>query len=209
MKKKIKKNYLCFQNIIFICMFILFIILLISLLQLIAVKKMTLELIYFAKQNEQKLNQLEQVLDNEFNNIRLNTLSIIQGIEDNQNVVNKQFNKTIKIEQTYSNILKEEKLQRVDNTEFDIAIGEQKKVAYKEFLRGNFKNALHLYYQILEKLPNDVDSRLYKALSLFYLNKMDSANYSELLNDCKLLRKNGILDNRIDEMENFIKMEMM
>ena len=136
-------------------------------------------------------------------------MSIIQGIEDNQNVVNKQFNKTIKIEQTYSNILKEEKLQRVDNTEFDIAIGEQKKVAYKEFLRGNFKNALNLYYQILEKLPNDVDSRLYKALSLFYLNKMDSANYSELLNDCKLLRKNGILDNRIDEMENFIKMEMM
>ena len=44
-------------------------------------------------------------------------------------------------------------------------------------------------------------------LSLFYINRMDSTNYSEIQNDIKILKENGITDEKINEAEQFIKQE--
>ena len=43
--------------------------------------------------------------------------------------------------------------------------------------------------------------------SLFSMNRLDSSVYAEILRECSILRKNGFTDEKLDEMEKFIKEE--
>ncbi|MBR5932985.1 MAG: hypothetical protein IK002_03260 [Treponema sp.] len=150
---------------------------------------------------------LETKIDNGFLIIEGQNVELLEHAVKSQGTANRQYRKTLEIEKTYSDLLKEERKTRIDSSEFDLSIEAKKKEARKCFDKAQYSDALKNYREILEVNSFDNEVRLYKMLSLFYINKMDSTNYSEILNDIKILKENAITDERIYEIEKIIKQE--
>lgn len=113
-------------------------------------------------------------------------------------------NNVVKMKKTYDKILQTEQEKHIDNSLFDIAMQEKFDSAKKMFNQKDYSKALILLKSIMEFDSSNLEVRFYKMLSTFYINKMDSSMYSEVLSDCKILKESGYKDERIDEIENFI-----
>lgn len=164
--------------------------------------------------NSEKLDELKSVLlafeektDNGFLIIEGQNIELLDYAVKNQGTTAIHYRKTLDIEKTYSDLLEEERKTRVDSSEFDLSIEAKKKEARKCFDKEQYSEALKNYREVLEVNPSDNEVRFYKMLSLFYINKMDSTNYSEIRNDIKILKENAMTDERIYEIEQFIKQE--
>ena len=164
--------------------------------------------------NSQKLDELKESLvelqsktDSGFAVIQHQNEQLISHAITTQGTANRQYRKTLEIEKTYSNLLEEERKTRIDSSELDLSIEAKKKDVQKYFDKKEYSDALKNCREILQVNPSDNQIRLYKMLSLFYMNRMDSTNYSEILNDIKILKENAVTDERINEAEQFIKQE--
>lgn len=107
----------------------------------------------------------------------------------------------------------EEKIVILSGEEADVNRAFEKKIMTETeradivFSEKKWGESYLMYKSILDKDSGNIYVRLRKMLSLFYMNKLDSLNYSEILEDCYLLKKSGCKDKRIGEIEEFIKKE--
>lgn len=169
------------------------------------------------KSNELKFQQIsyyEKYSNNEV--INLQNLARIEEEINNLNLliskyniqVNGQFIKTSEMENHYFNLLEEEKKKRVDSSGLDLDLERIEKEGKEAFLAGKYQKAYLDYAKLLGFNSSDMNVRFYKMLSLFNLNKSDSSKYKEILTDCKILKENGFQEERIEEIEAFIKQEL-
>lgn len=118
-----------------------------------------------------------------------------------------QFNETKKMSSTYDALLKEEKSRRIETVSLDTSLALKTREADTLFNNGNYTKAYALYGEILEFQKDNLVVRFRRIFSLFNINRLDSSAYAEILRECSILRKNGFTDEKLDEMERFIKGE--
>ena len=118
-----------------------------------------------------------------------------------------QFNETKKMNSMYDALLAEEKNRRIETAALDNSLALKTREADKVFDNGDYVKAYVLYTEILEFQKDNLAVRFRRVFSLFNINRLDSGVYAEILRECSVLRKNGFTDERLDEMETFIKAE--
>ena len=118
-----------------------------------------------------------------------------------------QFNETKKMSSTYDALLKEEKSRRIETVSLDTSLALKTREADTLFNNENYTKAYALYGEILEFQKDNLVVRFRRIFSLFNINRLDSSVYAEILRECSILRKNGFTDEKLDEMERFIKGE--
>ncbi len=91
--------------------------------------------------------------------------------------------------------------------EFDKKIVEKMEKAQELFREKKYKECIAECRGILEKDEGNMRTRFMKMLSLFYMNKLDSANYPEILEDLRKLEEGGFKDKRMEEVKDFIRNE--
>ena len=133
---------------------------------------------------------------------------IIGCLEKIQAGNDEQYNKTVDIKNTYDNLLSEQKKKTVDITSRDSAVSKIKKDAENYYSKKNYVMAYKEFSKVLSYYNDDLESRLLKAKSLYYINRADSSSYSEILKDITLLKENGMADKEILQIEESIKMEL-
>ena len=133
---------------------------------------------------------------------------IIECLENIQHENGEQYSKTVDIKNTYDNLLSEQKKKTVDITSRDSAVSKIKKDAENYYLQKNYVMAYKEFSKVLSYYNDDLESRLLKAKSLYYINRADSSSYSEILKDITLLKENGMADKEILQIEESIKMEL-
>lgn len=118
-----------------------------------------------------------------------------------------QFNETKKMSSTYDALLTEEKSRRIETASLDSSLALKTREADMLFTNGNYAKAYVLYGEILAFQKDNLTVRFRRIFSLFNINRLDSSAYAEILRECSILRKNGFTDEKLDEMEKFIKGE--
>ena len=118
-----------------------------------------------------------------------------------------QFNETKKMSSTYDALLTEEKSRRIETASLDSSLVLKTREADTLFTNGNYVKAYALYGEILAFQKDNLTVRFRRIFSLFSMNRLDSSVYAEILRECSILRKNGFTDEKLDEMEKFIKEE--
>ena len=147
------------------------------------------------------------VYQEDMKQLNLKMDNVNTGIQRNQTTVNSQYRKTVQMEQTYSNLLEEEKKRHLDTAEHDSENDKLNNEAKAFFAKKEYVKAYEIFNSILQDDPSDNEIRMYRMLSLFNINKLDSSNYADILQNIKILRENGITDPRLSEVEEFIKGE--
>lgn len=118
-----------------------------------------------------------------------------------------QFSKTVSMSRTYDSILEEQKKKTIDTAEKDHALIDAKKEALTLYKKGCFADAYGEFSKLLAADDGDMESRLYKTKSLFYMNRADSSSFALILEDIKILRQNAALDDECIEIEKSILAE--
>ena len=118
-----------------------------------------------------------------------------------------QFNETKKMSRTYDALLTEEKSRRIETASLDSSLVLKTREADTLFTNENYAKAYALYGEILAFQKDNLTVRFRRIFSLFSMNRLDSSVYAEILRECSILRKNGFTDEKLDEMEKFIKEE--
>ena len=118
-----------------------------------------------------------------------------------------QFNETKKMSSTYDALLTEEKSRRIETASLDSSLVLKTREADTLFTNENYAKAYALYGEILAFQKDNLTVRFRRIFSLFSMNRLDSSVYAEILRECSILRKNGFTDEKLDEMEKFIKEE--
>ena len=118
-----------------------------------------------------------------------------------------QFNETKKMSDTYDALLAEEKNRRIGTAALDTSLAAKTQEADAIFNNGDYVKAYALYTEILEFQKDNLAVRFRRVFSLFNINRLNSGVYAEILRECSVLRRNGFVDERLNEMETFIKAE--
>lgn len=135
-------------------------------------------------------------------------LQIIQNaLASLMNKSDLQFSKTVKMKQTYDDLLAEQKKQTVDISEKDNSLIQTKKTADEYYANKEFLKAYELYKKVLMYWSDDNEVRMNKLKSLFYSNRSDNSNYSEILKDIKIIKNSQNLDEECKEIESIIMLE--
>lgn len=118
-----------------------------------------------------------------------------------------QFSKTVDMSRTYNAILEEQKKKTVNIAEKDSAFFQEKQHAITSYKNGNYADAYEAFRKLSAIYEEDMECRLYKAKSLYYINRADNSNYFEILEDIKILKQNAATDNECLEIEKAIRAE--
>lgn len=119
-----------------------------------------------------------------------------------------QFSETVGIKETYDNILEEQKKKTVDIASQDSAMQRIKENGEKYYSENNFALAYGEFKKALSYQYDDMDCRLKKMKSLYYINRADSSKYSEILEDIRILKSGGYADDEAIQIESLINIEM-
>lgn len=115
--------------------------------------------------------------------------------------------KTLDLNKTYGELLEEQKKKTLDTTAQDSAVSRMKEEADKLYSQKKYAAAYREYKKVLLYRSEDLESRLNKMKSLYYMNRTDSSSYKEILEDIKTLRLAGTLDEEADRIERLIHAE--
>ncbi len=111
------------------------------------------------------------------------------------------------IQRSFGDLFEEQKKKTHDTTAQDSAVAQAKREAENFYSEGNYAAAYREFVKVLAYQGDDMESRLKKMKSLYYMNRTDSSKYSEILDDIKILRLNGRIDNEVAEIERIVTME--
>ncbi|MBR7063594.1 MAG: hypothetical protein IKI31_00315, partial [Treponema sp.] len=150
---------------------------------------------------ERKMNQL-------FENQNESTKKVLCELQDIKNASDKQFSQTLKIKKTYDNILEEQKKRTIDVTGKDRVISKKRAEGMQCYKEKNFLLSHKLFSDVLLEENDDFEVRSLKAKSLYYLNRLDSSKYHEILNDIRIVKENGFYDSEIEKIENEINQDL-
>ncbi len=118
-----------------------------------------------------------------------------------------QFSRTVGMSRTYDALLSEQKKKTVDTTSRDNAVESMRGGAKKHFAERKYSLAYSEFQKVLSYQNDDMESRLNKMKSLYYKNRADSSSYSEILEDIRILRENGHLDEEAAQIEKLVTAE--
>ena len=118
-----------------------------------------------------------------------------------------QFSRTVGMSRTYDALLSEQKKKTVDTTSLDNAVESMRREAKKHFAEKKYSLAYNEFKKVLSYQKDDMESRLNKMKSLYYKNRADSSSYSEILEDIRILRENGHLDEEAAQIEKLVTAE--
>ena len=104
-------------------------------------------------------------------------------------------------------LLSEQKKKTVDTTSRDNAVESMRGDAKKHFAERKYSLAYSEFQKVLSYQNDDMESRLNKMKSLYYKNRADSSSYSEILEDIRILRENGHLDEEAAQIEKLVTAE--
>lgn len=170
------------------------------------------------KSFEKTLTEFQIHQDLQIEKIIGETTSLLENQEKNKNEIQKslslmdrksdvQFSKTVTMSKTYDELLAEQKKKTVDTAEKDMAILEAKKEAVGAYEKGQYAFSYEEFRRLLEANGEDMECRLYKAKSLYYMNRADSTKYQEILDEIKILIQNSAADDETAEIERSILAE--
>ena len=111
------------------------------------------------------------------------------------------------IQKTFGDLFDEQKKKTHDTTAQDSVVAQIKRDAENFYSEGNYAAAYREFVKVLAYQSGDMECRLKKMKSLYYMNRTDSSKYSEILDDIKILRLNGRIDNEVAEIERIVTME--
>jgi len=115
--------------------------------------------------------------------------------------------KTLEMSRTYEELLEEQKKKTLDTTTQDSAVSRMKDEANRLYSQKKYAAAYREYKKVLLYRSEDLDCRLNKMKSLYYMNRADSSKYKEILEDIRILRLAGKLDEEADKIERLINTE--
>lgn len=155
----------------------------------------------------EKLIETEEKMNEHFalNFSRLDEIKELQN--KNNTLSNAQYRQTVSMKKTYDNLLQEQKKKTIDVSKKDATLEEKRERSKKYFSQKEFSLCYRIANEILSFENDDVETRLLKAKSLYYMNPLDSTKYEEILSDIKILKENGSRDEEIEKIENIILQE--
>lgn len=115
--------------------------------------------------------------------------------------------KTLDMSKTYEELLEEQKRKTLDTTAQDSAVSRMKEEADRLYSQKKYAAAYREYKKVLLYRSEDLECRLNKMKSLYYMNRADSSKYKEILEDIHILRLAGTLDEEADKIERLINAE--
>ena len=118
-----------------------------------------------------------------------------------------QMSQTAGMKKTYDDLYEEQRKKTLDTTSQDTAVAQIKKDAEAYFSQKNYAAAYREFVKVLSYQKDDMDSRLKKMKSLYYRNRADSSKYTEILEDIRILKANGLMDGEATEIERTILAE--
>lgn len=161
----------------------------------------------FSSMNE-KLIETEEKMNEHFalNFSRLDEIKELQN--KNNTLSNAQYRQTVSMKKTYDNLLQEQKKKTIDVSKKDATLEEKRERSKKYFSQKEFSLCYRIANEILSFENDDVETRLLKAKSLYYMNPLDSTKYEEILSDIKIVKSSGLNDATVEEIESIIKEEL-
>ena len=161
----------------------------------------------FSLMNE-KLIETEERMNEQFvlNFLRLDEIKELQN--KNNTLSNAQYRQTVSMKKTYDNLLQEQKKKTIDVSKKDATLEEKRNILKKYFSQKEFSLCYRIANEILSFENDDVETRLLKAKSLYYMNPLDSTKYEEILSDIKIVKASGLNDATVEEIESIIKEEL-
>lgn len=118
-----------------------------------------------------------------------------------------QFSETVGIKETYDNILEEQKKKTADIALQDSAMQRIKDDAERYYSENDFAHAYREFRKFLSYQHDDMECRLKKMKSLYYMNRADSSKYPEILEDIRILKGGGHADDEAIQIEALINAE--
>ncbi len=115
--------------------------------------------------------------------------------------------KTLEMSKTYEELLEEQKKKTLNTTTQDSAVSRMKDEANRLYSQKKYAAAYREYKKVLLYRSEDLECRLNKMKSLYYMNRADSSKYKEILEDIRILRLAGTLDEEADKIERLINAE--
>ena len=161
----------------------------------------------FSLMNE-KLIETEEKMNEQFA-LTFSRLDEIKELQNKNNTLsNAQYRQTVSMKKTYDNILEEQKKKTIDVSKKDATLEEKRERSKKYFSQKEFSLCYRIANEILSFENDDVETRLLKAKSLYYMNPLDSTKYEEILSDIKIVKASGMNDATVEEIESIIKEEL-
>lgn len=115
--------------------------------------------------------------------------------------------KTLDMGKTYEELLEEQKKKTLDTTAQDSAVSRMKDEANRLYSQKKYAAAYREYKKVLLYRSEDLECRLNKMKSLYYMNRADNSKYKEILEDIRILKLAGKLDEEADRIERLINAE--
>lgn len=135
------------------------------------------------------------------------TAGIWESLEVLSSKSDAQMSQTAGMKKTYDDLYEEQRKKTLDTTSQDTAVAQIKKDAEAYFSQKNYAAAYREFVKVLSYQKDDMESRLKKMKSLYYKNRADSSKYTEILEDIRILKANGLMDSEATEIERIITAE--
>lgn len=138
---------------------------------------------------------------------KTSTEGIWESLEVLKSKSDAQMSQTAGMKKTYDDLYEEQRKKTLDTTSQDTAVAQIKKDAEAYFSQKNYAAAYREFVKVLSYQKDDMESRLKKMKSLYYRNRADSSKYTEILEDIRILKANGLMDGEATEIERTILAE--
>lgn len=132
---------------------------------------------------------------------------IDEQLDGIQNEQFRQIKQTTNMASKYDQILEAEKNRKIINSERDNELENKKKQIKELYKKQDYLGCIKCCSEVLVYEPEDYETRFYKMISTFTLNKMDSSKYEEILEDCSVLKKVGYRLDTVNTIEAYIQAE--
>ena len=135
------------------------------------------------------------------------TAGIWESLEVLSSKSDAQMSQTAGMKKTYDDLYEEQRKKTLDTTSQDTAVAQIKRDAEKYYSEKNYAAAYREFVKVLSYQKDDMESRLKKMKRLYYKNRADSSKYTEILEDIRILKANGLMDSEATEIERIITAE--
>ena len=145
---------------------------------------------------------VEQLSENQERNKSL----IVMTLSELKDKSDLQYTKT-GMKNTYDALLEEQKKKTIDTAENDTEFQRIKAEALLMYQKGKYALSFDLFKKLVENNREDMESLMYKVKSLYFMNPADSARYSEILEEIRILKINAKVDKECVEIEKAVLLE--
>ncbi|MCR5614013.1 hypothetical protein [Treponema sp.] len=172
------------------------------------IKHVFSELNSLIKEQTELITEINSLLSKFSQDMNTKNIQIIRELDNIYFLEERTQTQITSLENKYSSLLKEEQKKRADAVASESSLNNLRLKMKSEYTRQNYCASYELCKKILLLDPSDNDTRVYKALSLYKSNALDSSLYGEILADCRILIQNGICNQEIIDIEKNITEEL-